>query len=204
MRRREFAFLFGGATVAWPLLARAQQKTVPIIGFLIGRSQEGSAHLIAGFRQGLAETGFVEGPSLAIDYRWAEGRYDRLAAFAADLVGRKVDAIVTVNTDAARAAIAATGTTPIVFINGSDPVSDHLVTNLARPSGNVTGVTFLAQELNRKLFEVLRELVPQARAIAVLLNQKNSTSERQLRDFQEVARGSGVELNTLEASTKTS
>jgi len=203
MDRRKFIAALGGA-IAWPFAARAQQAAVPTVGFMSGRSLEDSAHLMAAFRQGLGELGFVEGQNLLIEYRWAAGRYDQLSAFAADLVGRKVDVIVTGGaTDAARAAKATTSTIPIVFINGSDPVADGLVTSLARPSGNLTGVTFLAQELNRKLFELLRELVPQARVIALLLNQTNSTSERQMLDLQEAARLSGVELHTLQASTET-
>jgi len=203
MDRRKFIAALGGA-IAWPFAARAQQAAVPTVGFMSGRSLEDSAHLMAAFRQGLGELGFVEGQNLLIEYRWAAGRYDQLSAFAADLVGRKVDVIVTGGaTDAARAAKATTSTIPIVFINGSDPVADGLVTSLARPSGNLTGVTFLAQELNRKLFELLRDLVPQARVIALLLNQTNSTSERQMLDLQEAARLSGVELHTLQASTET-
>jgi putative ABC transport system substrate-binding protein len=202
MRRREFIAGIG-ATAALPLAARAQQTAMPIVGFMSGRSPEDSAHLVAAFRQGLTESSFVEGQNLMIEYRWAAGRYDQLSTFAADLVGRKVDVIVAGGaTDAARAAQAATSTIPIIFINGSDPVADGLVTSLARPSSNLTGVTFLAQELNGKLFQLLHELVPQARGIALLLNQTNSTSERQMLDLQEVARLSGVELYSLGASNE--
>jgi putative ABC transport system substrate-binding protein len=182
-------------------MVRAQQKAMPVIGFMSSRSPGDSAHLVAAFRLGLADTGFVEGQNLVIEYHWAEGRYDRLPVFAADLVGRKVDVIVTAGgTDAARMAKAATSTIPIVFTFGSDPVADGLVASMARPGGNVTGVTFLAQELNAKLLELLRELVPQARVIAILVNQTNSTSERQVRDMQEAARSIGVQLLVLQAS----
>ena len=186
------------------LVAHAQPKAMPVIGFMSGRSPEDSAHLIAAFRKGLTEAGFVEGQNLVIEYRWAEGRYDRLPVFAADFVGRKVDVIVTAGgTDVARAARAATSTIPIVFALGSDPIEDGLVTSMARPGGNVTGVTFLTQVLNLKLLELLRELIPQARVIALLVNPTNSTSDRQIRALEEAARSNGVQLHVLKASSAT-
>jgi putative ABC transport system substrate-binding protein len=202
MRRRQVIAALGGAMTAWPLVGHAQPKAVPVIGFMSGRSPAVSTHLVAAFRQGLTEIGFVEGKNLAVEYRWAEGRYDLLPAFAADFVGRKVDVIVAGGaTDTARAAQEATSTIPIVFVNGSDPVEDRLVASLARPGGNVTGVTFLAQELNSKLLELARELVPKAATIGLLVNQTNSTSERQRQDLQKVARQTSVELLVLSAST---
>ena len=202
MKRRQLAML-AGTLMALPLMARAQQRMTSSLGFISGRSPEDSVHLMSAFRRGLAETGFVEGENLAIEYRWAEGRYDRLLAMATDLATRKVDVIVAGGaTDAARAAQAATSTIPIVFVNGSDPVADGLVVSLARPTGNLTGITFLAQELNRKLLELLRELVPQARAIALVMNQANSTSERQILDLQDAARAIGVRLDVLNASSE--
>ena len=186
----------------WPLAGGAQQRPVPVIGFMSGRSAGDSTHLVDAFRQGLAAMGFVEGQNVTIEYRWAEGRYDRLQEFAADFVGRKVDAIVAGGgTDAARAAKDATATIPIVFTFGSDPVEVGLVKSMARPASNVTGVTFIAEALNPKLLELARELVPNARVIAVLVNSTNSTSTRQVRIVQDAATRTRVRLKILEAST---
>jgi putative ABC transport system substrate-binding protein len=203
MRRRAIIEKIAGAAAAWPVALYAQQKTTPAIGFMSGRAPGDSVHLVATFRRGLAEADFVDGQNLEIEYRWAEGRYDRLPAFAADFVRRKVDVIVTGGgADAARAAKAATSTIPIVFTSGGDPVEDGLVASLARPGGNVTGVSLLAREVNSKLLELLRELVPRARVIALLVNQNNSTSERQIRDMEEAARPSGVQLQILKAASE--
>jgi putative tryptophan/tyrosine transport system substrate-binding protein len=200
MRRRELMlFLCGTMTVARAL--RAQQRAVPVIGFLSSRLPGEAATVVAAFHQGLAETGYVEGQNLAIEYRWAEGRYDRLPELAADLVGRKVDVIVaTGGTPSALAAKSATSTIPIVFVS-SDPVKYGLVASLSRPGGNVTGFSVLGDELLPKRLELLFELVPQARVIALLVNPNNTDTERSIGDVQEAARVKGVQLHILKAGT---
>ena len=201
MKRRELLIALGGVAVAWPLAARAQQKAMPVIGFLNSTSPD-TAPFDAAFRQGLSETGYVEGQNLAIGYRSAEGHYDRLPALAADLVRRKVDVIVTSGPPAAVAAKSATSTIPIVFGVGSDPVALGLVAGLARPGGNLTGISFLTVELLPKVLELLSELVPQAGVIAVLVNPDNQNTERNLTDLQEAARAKGRELHVLKAGTE--
>ena len=204
MRRREFSTLLGGAAAAstvWPSPLSTQQKAMPVIGFLSAGAPPASPSNMAALRQGLSETGYVEGQNLTIEYRWAEGRYDRLPALAADLVGRKVDVIVAGNPPAAQAAKEATSTIPIVFTSG-DAVGDGLVANLARPGGNLTGVSFLNVELHAKRFELLRELVPQAKVIALLVNPKLRPIERVMRDAQEAAQATGLQLHILKASTE--
>jgi ABC-type uncharacterized transport system substrate-binding protein len=196
MRRREFISLLGGAA-AWPLAARAQQPAMPVI-----TSPSPFAPLMGAFRQGLSEAGYVEGQNLAIEYRWAEGHYDWLPALAANLVGRKVDLIMASTPPSALAAKSATSTIPIVFRSGADPVADGLVANLARPGGNLTGVSFAADELTAKRLELLSELVPRAGVIALLMNPSNATAERVIRDVQEAARTKGLQLHVLKASSE--
>ena len=202
MRRRRFIALLGGAAVSGPLPASAQQAT-PVIGFLGIASPGPFAPVVAAFHQGLSETGYVDGKDVAIEYRWAEGRIDRLPTLAADLVGLKVDVIVTSGgNDAALAAKAATSTIPIVFETGVDPVKAGLVTSFARPGGKLTGVCILTAELNPKRFELLSELVPEAKIIALLVNPSNSNAERIIKDVQEAARAKGVRLLILKAATE--
>jgi putative tryptophan/tyrosine transport system substrate-binding protein len=199
MQRRDLVSLLG-AMATWPLAARAQQKVMPVIGYLGASTPGQSAPSLAAFRHGLSETDYVEGQKVAIEYRWAEGRLDRMPAFAADLVARKVDVIVAGADIAARAAKNATSTIPIVFIAGNDPVSQGLVANMARPGGNLTGVSFLTMALNPKRFELLRELVPQARVFALLVNPDNRVFERIVKDLEQAARANGVQLHVLKAS----
>ncbi len=175
---------------------------MPVIGFLKSGSPAPSAPYVAGFRQGLADAGYVVGENVAIEYRWAEGLYDRLPALAADLVGRKVDLIATNAIPSALAAKSATSTIPIVFEVGTDPVRDGLVTSLGRPGGNLTGVAFMLVELVPKRLELLSELVPRATVIALLVNQNNSNTEPMIRDVQEAARAKGLQLPILKASTE--
>jgi ABC-type uncharacterized transport system substrate-binding protein len=203
MRRRDFIILLAGAMGGCPSAARAQQKAMPLIGFLGVTSPGPFAPFVAAFLRGLSETGYVEGQNVAIEYRWAEGRYDRLPALAADLVGSKVDVIVTSGgTPAALAVKNATSTIPVVFETGVDPVETGLVASFARPGGNLTGVTILTAELNPKRLELLSELVPEARVIALLVNPNNPRTERIIRDVQEAARAKGVQLGILKAGTE--
>ena len=198
MRRREFVLLLGGAMIARG--ARAQQKAMPVIGFL-GSTSPGALGppVLTAFHQGLSETGYVEGQNVTIEYRWAEGSYDRLPAMAADLVGRKVDLIVASGPPSARAAKSATSTIPIVFSVGADPVAEGLVASLARPGGNLTGFSILISELMPKRLELLLELVPQARVIALLMNPNSPNVW--IEDVQAAARGKGVLLPILKAGS---
>jgi len=201
MRRRKFVALLGGVA-AWPFAARAQQKAMPVIGVLNTGSLSPSSPFMDAFRQGLSEAGYVEGQNLAIEYRWAEGHYDRLPALAADLVDRKVDLIMASSPPSALAAKSATSTIPIVFRSGADPVGDGLIASLAHPGGNLTGVSFIADELTAKRLALLSELVPRAGVIALLMNPNNATAERVIRDVQEAARTNGLQLHVLKASSE--
>jgi ABC-type uncharacterized transport system substrate-binding protein len=199
MRRRELMVLLaGGLTVARPL--RAQQKAMPVIGYLSAGSPDPSAQSLTAFRQGLGETGYVEGQN--VEYRWAEGRYDRLPALAADLVDRHVDVITTTGGPSVLAAKSATSTIPIVFRSGADPVELGLVASLARPGGNLTGVSFISIELMPKRLDLLSELVPHAGLIALLVNPNSSIAQRIIGNMQEAASAKGLQLDILMASTE--
>jgi putative tryptophan/tyrosine transport system substrate-binding protein len=200
--RRKFVAALGGSAFAWPLAVRAQQKAMPVIGWLSPGSPDPHEPRVAGFYQGLGQTGYVEGQNVAIEYRWAEGRYDRLPALAADLVGRKVDLIAATAIPAALAAKSATSTIPIVFEVGTDPVKDGLVASLARPGGNLTGGSILFAELTPKLLELLLELVPPAGIIGLLVNPNNSNAEGISRQMQEAARTKGVQLAIRKPATE--
>ena len=203
MRRREFITLLGGAAAsAWALAARAQQATVPVIGFLHPTSPDAFPDRLRGFRQGLREMGYVEGENVTIAYRFAENQIDRLPAMADELILRGVSVIAAANSPPALAAKAATTTIPIVFISPEDPVRLGLVASLAKPGGNLSGINLLSGELVAKRLELLRELVPQIVRVAVLVNPANpSTTETALRDVVPAARAMGLQTQTLEAST---
>jgi putative ABC transport system substrate-binding protein len=201
MRRRDFIKVVGLAT-AWPLPARAQEAPKPVIGFINAASAESYTRQTAAFLKGLSETGYVEGQNVSIEYRWAEGRADRLPAMAADLVRRQVAVIAATSTPAAVAAKAATTTVPIVFETGADPIQLGLITNLSRPGGNVTGITQTNVEMAPKRLQLLYELVPTARVMALLVNPNDLTlAEAYTKDVQTAARALGVELHILNAST---
>ena len=204
MKRRDFITLLGGAVAAWPLAARAQQPSIPVVGFLGATTPESIPKSMEAFRRGLSETGFVDGRSVKIEYRWAEGRYAELPALAADLVSRKVDAIVTNGGSVvALAAKKATTTIPIVFASvGADPIKVGLVPNLARPGGNVTGNTIVSNELNAKKLEILHGLVPTTAAIALLVNPDGPTANSVAQDTQEAAHALGRRLLVLRASNE--
>jgi len=187
MMRREFITLLGGAAAAWPLAARAQQPAMPVIGFFRSTSAEPFASLVPAFRQGLNETGFVEGQNVVVEQRWADNQLNRLPALAADLVRRQV-AVIVGNGPAVEAARRATTTIPIVFVIGDDPVRRGLVTSLNRPGGNLTGVTFFGNRLSAKRLEMLLELVPRARVVAVLIDPNFSSSADELRELEEAGR----------------
>ena len=202
MKRREFITLLGGAAAAWPLTARAQQRPVPVIALLSSRSPAVDVPLIAVIRQGLNETGIIEGQNVTIDYRWAEGQYDRLAGLAADLVRQHVAVIVAIGGDpSALAAKAATATIPIVFVGATDPVRSGVVTSLHRPGGNITGVSGFMTEMEPKRLELLRELRPHATTTAVLVNPNEPSIEIRVSDIQTAARSVGQEITILNAST---
>jgi putative ABC transport system substrate-binding protein len=202
MRRRDLLAMLGSATVAWPLAAHAEQSAMPVIGFLHSASPEPFANVLAAFRQGLAEAGYFEGKNVAIEYRWAENKIDRLPTLADDLVRQQVAVIAAGGPAAAQAAKAATTTIPIVFLVGADPVQSGLVASLNRPANNLTGVGFLVNTLAPKQLEVLHELVPKAMTVGMLVNPDGPNAEADTREVQEAARLLGHQLLVLNARTE--
>jgi putative ABC transport system substrate-binding protein len=203
MKRREFITLFGGAAAAWPLAGRAQQAAIPVIGFLNSVSAGQFGHFLDMFRRGLNETGFVEGQNVRIEYRWAEGHFDRLPALAADLVRRNVAVIAATGGPASGlAAKTVTATTPIVFVSGGDPVKEGFVASFNRPGGNATGINLLLSAMEGKRLGLLRELVPSAALIGVLLNPAMPTFDDQLKEIQEAARAMAQQISVLHVSNE--
>ena len=202
MRRREFIAVVGGLTATWPFAARSQQQTMPVIGFLNPGSPAEAVSRSAAFLKGLNETGYIEGQNVGIEYRWAEGQYDRLASLASDLVRRRVSVIATAGGDPPTfAAKSATAAIPIVFLIGRDPVDAGLVTNLSRPDGNLTGVSIFTNVLTAKRQELMHELVPSASVVAMLVNPTNGSTPSDLASAQVAAREIGQEIRVLTAST---
>jgi putative tryptophan/tyrosine transport system substrate-binding protein len=202
MRRREFLLLLGAAAGGWPLAARAQQPTMPVVGFLNVGKSDTNAFLQAAFRGGPSETGYIDGQNVAVEYRWAEGRFDRLPGIAADLVHRQVAVIAATSTPAALV-VKATGTTiPIVFETAGDPIKLGLVASLNRPGDNITGVTQLSSELISKRLGLLHDLIPTAKLIGLFVDQADPRTEAQTQDMQEAARGLGLQIHVLNVSTE--
>jgi putative ABC transport system substrate-binding protein len=201
MRRRNFIALLGGAAVAWPLTARAQQPAMPVVGFLSSVSQAGTRHMVTAFQRGLGETGYVDGRNVAIDYRFADGQYDRLPAWAGEMVRRPVSLIVTAGPPAALAAKVATTTIPIVFVVGFDPVGAGLVASFNRPGGNATGMVLVSGQLGQKRLELVRDLVPKAATVAMLANPLSPDAPPEIREVQAAAQAKGLQLRMLNAST---
>jgi putative tryptophan/tyrosine transport system substrate-binding protein len=203
MRRREFISLVGGAAAAWPLAARAQQPAMPVVGFMHSQSPEMAASYAAAFQQGLKEVGFIEGQNVAVEYRWAQGHYDRLPGLAADFVRRKVDVIAATGGEPSpQVAKAATQTIPIVFTSNGDPVSEGLVASLNRPGGNATGVTIFGAAAVTKRLQLLHELVPQAAVIGFLMNPNHPNSNVEMKVAQTAARSIGKEMPVFNASSE--
>jgi ABC-type uncharacterized transport system substrate-binding protein len=196
MRRREFITLIGGAAAGWPLAARAQQRAMPVIGFLSGPTASGREPLVAAFHQGLSEAGYIEGRNVVIEARWAEGQFDRLPALAAELVQRRVAVIVTFTTPAGLAAKAATSTIPIVLLTG-DPVGTGLVESLSRPGGNITGLSYMIPETHGKCVELLRDMLPSVRRVAVLGNAADPSHIQIIEQIQFAGRTTGIEIGPV-------
>ena len=204
MRRRKFIKIIVGTVAAWPLASRAQQRTMPVIGFLHGGSADPNSNgpLVKPFREGLAQFGYLEGRNLAIEFRWAEGHYDRLADLAADLVRRQVAVIAAFSPPAVQAAQAATTVIPIVFESGNDPIKAGLIVSFNRPGGNATGINILVEELLGKRLGLLHDLMPTASTIAVILNSQTPAYQTQSIDIQAAAQKLGTEIRILNASTE--
>jgi putative tryptophan/tyrosine transport system substrate-binding protein len=203
LRRREFITLLGGAAVVRPLAARAQQPARPVIGFLSALSEAQTLHLLAAFRRGLREAGFAEASNIAIEFRWADGRFDRLPAMAVELVRRPVDLLLAQSPPAALAAKAATATIPIVFVVGFDPVASGLVASLNQPGGNATGLTLMSLPIGEKRLEILREVAPKSSVIAMLVNPLTPDAVPEIRSVQAAAQSLGLQLRMFNASTPT-
>src|SRR5262245_30767080 len=201
MGRREFVTLLGGAA-AWPIAARAQQPAMPVVGFLGPTTPDNFASFVAAFHEGLKEAGYIEGQNVAMEYRWPEGRYDRLPMLAADLVRRQVSVIAAGGPPAARAAKAATSTVPIVFTTGDDPVEAGLVQSFNRPGGNITGVHLFFTELNAKKLGLMRDLLPQVQAMAALLNPTSKNADPQSKELQAAGRALGLHIAIFNASSE--
>ena len=201
MRRRDFIKVIAGSAVtAWPFAARAQQPAMPVVGFLNASSADGYTKFVSEFRRGLNSMGFVEGQNVVVEYRWAEGHYERLPELAADLIRRRVAVIAATSTPAALAAKKATATIPVVFTTGGDPVEMGLVTNIARPGGNVTGATQITMEVGQKRLELLHQLIPKATVLAIAVNPNNpAVAEVQIRDAQDGIRALGLKLEIVQA-----
>jgi putative ABC transport system substrate-binding protein len=202
MRRRDLLFAAVGTAIGWTRALRAQQRAMPVIGFLGAGSPGPFVQNVAAIHQGMSETGYIQGQNVAIEYRWAEGHYDRLPALAVHLVRRNVDVIVTSGPPSALAAKGATSAIPIVFVISGDPVAAGLVASFARPGGNLTGVSILTVELMPKRLELLSELVPRAKVIALLVNPNNPIADAIIRDVQEAARAKGLQLPIVKAGTE--
>ena len=202
IRRRELIFALGGAAAAWPLAARAQQPAMPVIGFLHSGSPGPYGRVLAAFRQGLKEAGYVEGQNAAIEYRWAHGQYERLPALAAELIHRPVAVLAATSTPAALAAKAVTTTVPTVFTTAADPVELGLVASLSRPGGNVTGASQLNVETGPKRLELVREVIPAATVVGLLVNPTNPAARTLSRGLEAAARTLGLQLDVLQGSTE--
>ena len=200
LKRREFITLLGGAAATWPLAARAQQPAVPVVGFLHYASPATLEHLAAAVRQGLKEAGYVEGQNVVTESRWAEGHYDRLPALAADLVRRQVTVITAGGAVAAQAAKRATATIPVVFTSGADPVASGLVASLSRPGANLTGVSLLAAEMATKRLELIRDLLPHARAVAMVINPTFPGAASEMAEVEAAGRTIGMQIHRAKAS----
>jgi putative tryptophan/tyrosine transport system substrate-binding protein len=202
MRRREFITVFAGAAAAWPLAARAQQPAMPVVGFLSQYSPEKFAHIVEAVRRGLKEAGYVEGQNVAIEYRWAEGHYDRLSALAADLVRHQVTVIIAGGNVTAQAAKSATGTIPIVFTSGADPVTSGLVASLSRPGANLTGASLIAAEMSVKRLELIRDLLPHARSVTMIINPNYPEAEAEIAEVEAAGRLIGMQIQRVTASNE--